>query len=121
MRNMFGTVMLVLASMLVATSAQADAIDGNWCHSSHGNLEIRGENIITPGGAQMTGTYTRHTFRYVSPEGERAANQTINMAIVDDETLHLLVEDTGNGIEVWQRCRVNVSQAGGSTSAMTTR
>ena len=121
MRNTCGTLLLVLASMLVTTTARADAIDGNWCHTSHGNLEIRGENIITPGGTQMTGAYTRHTFRYVSPAGERAANQTINMAIVDDETLHLIVEGTDSGIEVWQRCRVNVSQVACSTSATTTR
>ena len=57
----------------------------------------------------MTGEYSRHTFRYVAPAGERAAGETINMAIVDDETLHLLIESAGGNIEVWQRCTVNVS------------
>lgn len=97
--------------MLIAFSdtARADAIDGNWCHADHGNFEIRGSNILTPGGTQMTGEYSRHTFRYIAPTGERAATKPINMAIVDDETLHLIVEEADENIEVWRRCHVNVS------------
>ena len=89
--------------------AHADAIDGNWCHPAGDNLESRGSDIITPGGAQISGDYTRHTFRYVAPTGERTEGKTINMASIDDDTMHLIVEQPGATIEVWRRCAVNVS------------
>lgn len=95
-------------SMMTRT-ALADAIDGNWCHVEGGNLEIQGPKIMTPGGTRMTGEYSRHTFRYVAPNGERAAGSTINMALVDDETLHLLIEGGDGEIEIWRRCAVHTS------------
>ena len=71
----------LLSLVASAGSAQADAIDGNWCHPQHGNFEIRGPNILTPGGQQMTGDYS----------------------------LHLLIKQANAQIEVWRRCTVNVS------------
>jgi hypothetical protein len=100
---------LIFVLIGVSGPAHADAIDGNWCHPAGGNLEIHGSDIITPGGAQISGDYTRHTFRYVAPTGERAEGHTINMASIDDETMHLIVEEPGATIEVWRRCAVNVS------------
>jgi len=99
----------LLSLVASAGSAQADAIEGNWCHPQHGNFEIRGPNILTPGGQQMTGDYSRHGFEYVAPAGERAAEESINLALVDDETLHLLIKQANAEIEVWRRCTVNVS------------
>lgn len=102
---------LVTAMFLLATApmAHADAIDGNWCHPEGGNFEIQGPEILTPGGTRMVGDYTRHTFRYVSPDSEPAAGRTINMALIDDETLHLLVEGGEGEIGVWRRCAGHVS------------
>ncbi|MEH6752882.1 MAG: hypothetical protein V7788_01790 [Alphaproteobacteria bacterium] len=112
MQNLMRAVAIIVMLVSFSTTAQADAIDGNWCHSEFGNFEIRGSNILTPGGLQMTGEYSRHTFRYIAPPGERAATKAINMAIVDDETLHLIVEEPDSSVEVWRRCHVNVSSAG---------
>lgn len=109
MHNLIKVVSLAALLMVFSGTARADAIDGNWCHTEHGNFEIRGNNILTPGGSQMTGEYSRHTFRYIAPTGERAATKAINMAVIDDETLHLLVEEADGNIEVWRRCHVNVS------------
>lgn len=109
MQRLITTVSIAAMLMAFIGPAHADAIDGNWCHTEHGNFEIRGSSILTPGGTQMTGEYSRHTFRYVAPAGERAATKTINMAITDDETLHLIVEEVDGDIEVWRRCHVNTS------------
>jgi len=101
---------LALACTLAAAlPAKADAIDGSWCDTKGEFFEIRGNSITTPGGRQLSGTYTRHTFVYVAPQGERASGRTINLALVDDETLHLLIEEEGQSIEVWRRCTDRVS------------
>lgn len=102
-------VLALACTFLASHSAQADAIDGIWCDTKGNAFEIRGNSITTPGGRQLSGAYTRHTFVYVAPEGERASGRTINMALVDDETLHLLIEQDGGNIEVWRRCTDRVS------------
>lgn len=103
------TLLTVLSLGVMTQMAYADSIDGNWCHTEGGNFEIRGSEILTPGGARMTGEYSRHTFRYVAPVGERAAGRTLNMAIIDDETLHLVIEESDGTVEVWRRCAVHTS------------
>jgi hypothetical protein len=100
---------LPLIFVLIGVSGPCRCDRRHWCHAAGGNLEIHGSDIITPGGAQISGDYTRHTFRYVAPTGERAEGHTINMASIDDETMHLIVEQPGATIEVWRRCAVNVS------------
>ena len=102
---------LVTAIILLSTApmAHADAIDGNWCNPEGGNFEIRGSEILTPGGTRMAGVYTRHTFRYVAPDGDRASGQSTNMALIDNETLHLLIEGSNGEIEIWRRCSVHTS------------
>ncbi len=92
-----------------ALPAQADAIDGSWCHPQRGHLEIQGPQVVTPGGASLTGNYTRHTYDYVAPAGEAFGGKTVNMALVDDETVHLVIVDGPGNIEVWRRCTAPVS------------
>jgi hypothetical protein len=41
-------------------------------------LELRYE-IVTPGGKQMRGEYTRHSFSYVVPAGEPGAGETVSI------------------------------------------
>jgi len=89
--------------------AQADAIDGSWCNPERGNLEIRGPQIVTPGGARLTGNSARHTYDYVAPADEAFGGKTINMALVDDETVHVVILDGPGNIEVWHRCTAPVS------------
>jgi hypothetical protein len=95
---------------LYAGPAHADAIDGNWCNPEFGRLEIHGTSILTPGGNQITGGYDRHTSRYVAPAGEPSPGADVDMVLVDDDTMHRVVAPgAGAKIEVWRRCRAQVS------------
>jgi hypothetical protein len=67
-----------------ATSSRADAIDGKWCHADGRRLTIRGPQIATPGGAKMSGDYTRHSFHYVVPPGEPGTGETMSMVLLSE-------------------------------------
>jgi hypothetical protein len=85
-----------------ASSARADAIDGQWClGASH--FEINGPNIRTPGGNQLTGNYDRHGFTYTVPANEEGAGTQIAMVLLNEETVRLT-----RGVstpETWKRCK----------------
>jgi hypothetical protein len=104
-----GAACVLIAALLTPGLARADAIDGNWCDSKGGYLEIRGPQILTPGGARMAGDYSRHAFRYVAPDGERHAGATIDMVLADEDTIHLVNVTAPDGTEVWRRCSAPVS------------
>src|SRR5262245_24457196 len=61
-----------------AHSAYADAIDGDWCHSNGKRMSIRGPAIVTHGGQETRGRYTRHYFSYVIPAGETGAGADVS-------------------------------------------
>ncbi len=95
------------SAILAATSARADAIDGDWCHSSR-SFRIEGPAITTPAGTRLQGRYTRHDFDYVSPAGETEAGSRIQMRLLDEETLSLTrVPPAGSAapVEIWKRCK----------------
>ena len=100
------------AFVLAAFPARADAIDGDWCNATR-HLTIKGPDIVTPGGARLKGDYDRHAFTYVVPAKESGAGQTINMILVDDDTVYLRAgEKPGFGpgeAEVWRRCSIHTS------------
>lgn len=99
-----------LLMLLASVPAHADAIDGNWCNPALGHLEILGPQIVTPGGNRISGAYDRHGFRHVVPAGEDRAGAEVDMVLVDDDTMHRLVAPgPGAKIEVWRRCRAQVS------------
>lgn len=102
---------LAFAIMLPASSARADAIDGHWCNSETGRMEIRGPAIVTPGGTQMEGLYGRHSFSYVVPAAEPAAGTTRNMIPIDDDTVHLRdgSDSSAQKPQVWHRCPAPIS------------
>ena len=103
-------VCVTAALLLAATPVHADAIDGNWCHPDIGRMEILGPQITTPGGHRISGDYDRHGFRHVVPDGEEKAGAQVDMVLVDDDTLHRVVAPgTDAVIEVWRRCRAQVS------------
>lgn len=56
---------LALLSALALTpgGAQADAIDGAWCHTEHGRMVIQGSRIETTTGRRAEGDYSRHSFQ----------------------------------------------------------
>jgi hypothetical protein len=54
-------------SFFLSPIALADAIDGDWCDANGKRMSIRGPSIVTPGGQQISGNYSRHYFSYVIP------------------------------------------------------
>ena len=91
-----------LVFLIGASTARADAIDGQWClGSSH--FEINGPNIRTPGGNQITGNYDRHGFEYVVPANEDGAGTQIVMVLLNEETLRLT--RGSQPPETWRRCK----------------
>jgi len=94
-----------LVCALAPGVACADAIDGHWCAADGRVMTIEGPAILTPGGHQITGEYSRHAFSYVAPTGEQGAGATVAMILLNEETVRL---DPGNGAayEIWHRCDV---------------
>ncbi len=80
-------------------------IDGNWCASDGRVMTINGPAIVTPGGSQITGNYSRHAFSYVVPPDESDAGLTVLMVLLNENTVKLA---PGNGAadEIWHRCDV---------------
>ena len=117
------TAAVTAALLLVGLSgaARADAIDGDWCGPGGLHLSIKGPALVTPGGARLDGNYTRHSFSYVAPTRERDAGQTVAMALINEETVHLRRgADLGSAaqqpFEVWRRCAPGMSGVGAPLS-----
>ncbi len=110
-RRIIGTasVVALAASIIAGTSAQADAIDGEWCREGR-HFKIEGPSILTYGGTQMTGDYNRHGFRYTVPAREPEAGIEIVMQLRGEELLDLFRRPQGAKAEAqaesWRRCRV---------------
>ena len=72
-------IFLVAIGMLLQTGiSHADAIDGDWCQLDGKHMTIRGPAIVTPGGQQTSGNYTRHFFSYVIPSGETGEGAAVD-------------------------------------------
>lgn len=102
---------LALAILLPTSVAHADAIDGHWCHTEDGRMEISGPAIVTASGTQMQGTYGRHSFSYTVPAAEPAAGATVDMILIDDDTVHLTKDPAtmAQTPQVWHRCPAPIS------------
>jgi hypothetical protein len=88
--------------------ALADRIDGDWCSLEGGKtLTIKGPSIRIPSGAEITGEYDRHAFRYIGPEGDPEAGQEIRMRIFSDDDMGLvrIVGGAPQPEEQWLRCK----------------
>lgn len=86
---------------LLAPAARADAIDGNWCSADRRLLTIQGPQIVTPGGARMEGSYTRHGFSYVVPAQEPGGGQTAVLTLVNDQLVRYVLQ---GATSEWKRC-----------------
>ena len=93
--------------VLLAGTAWADAIDGDWCHGDGRRLTINGPDITTPGGARLKGDYDRHHFSYVVPASEPGAGATVAMVLLS-EILMRLKPPTGEE-QTWRRCGKPIS------------
>lgn len=98
-----------LGLALCAGPALADAIDGTWCHSDGRRFSIRGPEIVTPGGKTLEGNYSRHWFSYVVPAPESGAGETINMALLNENTVQTRRGEAAAGQEIWVRCSPSIS------------
>lgn len=92
-----------VAITLTTVSASADAIDGDWCAPDGRRLSILGPAITTPGGARITGDYSRHHFRYVVPRAESGAGETVEMSLRSEEEVWVLPRPDAP-VEAWHRC-----------------
>jgi hypothetical protein len=106
--SLMRAVFAAAALLVFADAARADAIDGDWCHADGRRFSIRGPQIVTPGGLRMEGNYSRHWFSYKVPTAEPAAGSTVNMTLVNENTVHLRVE-AASADEVWIRCSPTTS------------
>jgi hypothetical protein len=101
----------VLGVLVFSAPGRADAIDGDWCHTpDNRRLSIRGPDIVTPGGKNMQGNYSRHYFTYTVPLPEPHAGATVYMQLLDENTVHLRVGDAASATpETWFRCSPSTS------------
>ena len=92
-----------------STAALADAIDGDWCHSDGKRMSIHGPDIVTPGGKQTRGDYTRHFFSYVVPAGEAGAGETVSITLLGEYLAHAREGAADAPMQEWRRCQPGVS------------
>lgn len=100
---------LIGMGLSVATvgHAFADVIDGDWCAPDGRHMSVHGPSIVTPGGKQIAGLYSRHTFSYVIPDAEPSAGATVSMRLVNPDTVNLWKGApvvASSPAEVWTRC-----------------
>ena len=92
-----------------AAAARADVIDGTWCREPAQRLTIDGPAVVTPAGHALQGTYSRHYFRYVVPAGEPGAGATMEMRLLDEDTMQTRRGGPGAPIQTWHRCSPDIS------------
>lgn len=98
----------VLGLVAGAGMARADVIDGAWCREPSGRLTIDGPAIVTPAGTATSGQYSRHYFSYVVPDGEAGAGTTVEMRLLNEQTMQRRAGPDA-AVETWHRCTPAVS------------
>jgi hypothetical protein len=116
MARSWSPLVIPLTALLLAAplaDAMADVIDGDWCFADGRRFEIRGPDIVTPGGSRTTGDYSRHHFSYVVPKSDPDAGKTIDMRLMNENTVFLWLGGQASETEVppqvWHRCLPAVS------------
>lgn len=95
--------------LMQAWPALADAIDGDWCRADGKRMSIRGPAIVTPGGMETRGDYTRHFFSYVIPTGEAGAGTTVSITLLGEYLAHAREGGNDAPVQEWRRCQPGVS------------
>ena len=95
-------------SFILTPIALADAIDGDWCDSNGKRMSIRGPCMVTPGGQQISGNYSRHLFSYMIPAGETDAGATVEIQLLSEYLAHSR-EGNDPSVHEWRRCQPGVS------------
>ena len=107
-RSLLGGLAFAIAASILAPRAWADKIDGDWCFDDGRHMSIDGPRIVTPLGTHTQGNYFRHSFSYVVPAPEPAAGQTVQMLLLNENTVDLSLG--GGETETWHRCAPNISR-----------
>ncbi len=97
----------LMFGLLVGVSpVLADAIDGEWCNDTIGQVRIVGSQIITPAGAAVRGRYERHAFAYQVPAGEADAGKLVYMMMQseDDMSSYVFEGKIPGPPHPWRRC-----------------
>lgn len=107
-KSMISTITAIAGLAATVVPALADRIDGDWCSTDGKHLSIEGPRIMIPSGAEISGQYDRHQFRYSGPAGDPEAGQTIEMQQLSDEEMRLQRTTGGEKmpVETWRRCQV---------------
>lgn len=95
-------VITIFISFFTINPAQADSIDGTWCHKGQ-RVKIEGPIIITPSGRKVEGQYDRHEFSYKIPAGEKYASETAEF-VVQHDTLAHRTRSGSSQFEEWEPC-----------------
>ena len=91
-RDVAKWILIVGPLLFPATSAIADAIDGDWCSPSAAeHVRISGPNVTSPTGSQTTGNYSRHAFSYIVPPGDPGAGDAVSMQLLNEEETRVTV------------------------------
>ena len=97
----------LIAAALICTGigfARADTIDGDWCDPAGKHLVINGQDITLPDGAQLQGTYLRHSFAYAVPDNLPAAGTQMILRLVNEQTMISQAYRGGVLPVTWKRC-----------------
>ena len=115
MRHRFLAALTASASFaMLLTSVHislADVIDGDWCRADGKRMKIRGPEIVTPGGNQTRGDYTRHSFSYVIPAGEAGAGENVSIILLSEYLAHARQGSDTAPVQVWNRCPPGVAES----------
>ncbi len=103
------SILALAGVMLFASNARADAIDGDWCRADGKRMSIRGPDIVTPGGHNIRGDYSRHSFSYVVPAGESGAGETVSIILRNEYLAHARQGAADAPLQEWKRCSATVS------------
>ena len=68
-------------------------------------MNLKGPNILTPGGNRIQGNYSRHGFVYVVPTNELGAGSQVDMVLLNEETVQLTRRGQASAPEIWRRCK----------------
>jgi hypothetical protein len=98
-----------VAMLCLASPARADQIDGDWCHDDGRRFSIRGPMIVTPGGAMLSGNYTRHSFQYTVPPSEADSGASVFMTLRSETRVDVRVNGPSETFQVWHRCTATTS------------
>lgn len=89
--------------VLAAGAAQADEISGQWCGPDGRSVTVLGDTVVTPGGTEVPGWYSRHRYEFLLPEGEAGAGESVVIRQLSEE--ESMVSFGEAEAVLWTRCR----------------